>query len=114
MKTSRIDGVKAPQHRGTPRSHLHRPAQRSLGVLRHAIALVEDDDLEGRARVAVELLAADGVRPASDGVSPETASKSKKRPPSAFSDGDESRRWREGDAKSRQTLFVTRNFLFYL
>ena len=21
MKTSRIDGVKAPQHRGTPRSH---------------------------------------------------------------------------------------------
>ena len=80
-----------------------------MGILRHAIALVQDDDLEGRARVAVELLAADGVRPASDGVSPETASKSKKRPPSAFSDGDESRRWREGDAKSRQTLFVTRS-----
>ena len=62
MKTSRIDGVKAPQHRGTPRSHLHRPAQRSLGVLRHAIALVEDDDLEGRRRAAVELLGTDGVR----------------------------------------------------
>ena len=39
----------------------------------------------------------------SDGASPETASKSRKRPPRAFSHGDESRRRREDDAKERQT-----------
>ena len=48
MDTSRVDGVKAPQHRGTPRSHQHDVARVRVRVEE---ALAEQRDADGVMKV---------------------------------------------------------------